>query len=119
MRAFLLSLVILMSFLSTPAWSETMDDLVYRDNLYYKKYTDVPFTGKITGELLFDAGCQAAFQGSMKNGRKVGSWSEYYENGQLMAKGNYSEYGNIDGEWVYYNYNGTLFDKIIYYKNDN
>ena len=26
-----------------------MDDLVERDGLYYKKFTDVPFTGEISG----------------------------------------------------------------------
>ena len=28
---------------------ETMDDLVKREGIYYKKFTDVPFTGKTTG----------------------------------------------------------------------
>tara|TARA_B100001971_G_C18039092_1_gene456659 strand:+ start:145 stop:294 length:150 start_codon:yes stop_codon:yes gene_type:complete len=28
---------------------ETMDDLVERDGLYYKQFTDVPFTGKQLG----------------------------------------------------------------------
>ena len=28
----------------------TMDDLVERDGLHYKKFTDVPFTGKTTGK---------------------------------------------------------------------
>jgi len=29
--------------------SETMDDLVVRDGLYYKKSSDIPFSGEITG----------------------------------------------------------------------
>ena len=28
----------------------TMDHLVERDGVHYKKFTDVPFTGKVTGE---------------------------------------------------------------------
>ena len=28
----------------------TMGDLVLRDGLYYKKFTDVPFTGKVRGK---------------------------------------------------------------------
>ena len=53
MRYLLLSsLVILMSFLGTPVWSETIDDLVERDGLYFKKFTDNPFTGQLNGETL-------------------------------------------------------------------
>ena len=29
---------------------ETMDDLVERDGLYYQKFTNVPFTGEVTGK---------------------------------------------------------------------
>tara|TARA_B110000211_G_scaffold155918_1_gene176759 strand:+ start:342 stop:458 length:117 start_codon:yes stop_codon:yes gene_type:complete len=27
----------------------TLDDLVEREGLYYEKFTDVPFTGEVTG----------------------------------------------------------------------
>ena len=40
--------IIFISLFSSPSWSETWDDLVERDGLFYKKFTDVPFTGKIT-----------------------------------------------------------------------
>ena len=39
------------------------DDLVYREGLYYKKFTDVPFTGEITGQML---------QGQFKKGKEEG-----------------------------------------------
>ena len=39
----------------------TFDDLVEREGIYYKKYTDVPFTGEVTGQK----------QGRLKNGEKV------------------------------------------------
>ena len=38
------------------------DDLVVREGLYFKKFTHVPFTGKVTGES----------QGSFRNGMKHG-----------------------------------------------
>jgi hypothetical protein len=41
--------------------SEAMGDLVYREGLYYKKFSDVPFTEKITGKK----------QGAFKNGKKI------------------------------------------------
>ena len=40
---------------------ETMDDLVITSGLYYKKFTDVPFTGKVTGKE----------QGKIRTGRKL------------------------------------------------
>ena len=56
-----------------------MDDLVIRNGLYYEKFTDVPFTGKITGNK----------QGSFKDGKKNGPWVEYRKNGQLFWNGTY------------------------------
>ena len=29
-----------------------MDDLVKRDDLYFEKFTDVPFPGKVSGKLV-------------------------------------------------------------------
>ena len=47
---FLISLLIV-SLFSYPIWSETMDDLVVREKIYYKKFTSKPFTGNIDEEL--------------------------------------------------------------------
>ena len=74
-----------------------MDDLVKRNDLYYKKFTDVPFTGKVTGQ----------WDGQIKNGKRKGSWIKYYENGQLRVKENYKD-GNPDGLWEYFNEDGSL-----------
>ena len=60
-------------------WEVKFSDLVITDGLHHKKFTDVPFTGKITGNL----------QGSIRNGKKVGPWVEYHENGQLFTKRTY------------------------------
>jgi antitoxin component YwqK of YwqJK toxin-antitoxin module len=38
---------------------------------------------------------------------KNGGWISYYENGQLMYKGNYKN-GKRDGAWISYNEDGTL-----------
>ena len=48
-----------------------MDDLVERNELYFKKFSNVPFTGKISG---IDSG-------RIKNGKKSGEWLYYYKNG--------------------------------------
>jgi hypothetical protein len=61
------------------AFGETMDDLVKRDGLYYKKFSEVPFTGKVTG----------TSQGSFKNGKKNGPWKIYWDSGNLKEKGTF------------------------------
>ena len=83
--------------------SETMKDLVKRDGLWFKKFTEVPFTGKITGKT----------QGSFKNGKKEGNWVSYHDNGQLLEKGNYKN-GKQEGIWILYNTNGEPILKKNY-----
>ena len=80
-----------------------MDDLVEREGIYYQKFTDVPFSGKVTGE----------YQGVIKNGKRDGAWVQYHENGQLMHKGNYKN-GKKEGAWVSYFMNGQLYYKGNY-----
>jgi hypothetical protein len=82
--------------------TESLDfrDLVKRDGLYYKKSTEVPFTGKVTGKK----------QGSFKNGKKDGLWVRYHSNGQLWGKGTYMN-GKRDGSWFWYQDNGELWSK--------
>ena len=69
-------LILFLSFLSSPSWSEnlTIDDLVERDGLYYKRFTDVPFTGVIKS---------GKKQGSFKNGKKEGEWVFYKRDGTV------------------------------------
>ena len=75
-------------------------DLVKRDGLYYKKFTEVPFTGKTTGKI----------QGSFKNGKKHGPWVIYHDNDQLQTKGTWKD-GKKYGPWVTYHDNGQLWTK--------
>lgn len=92
-------------FISTASLAESMDDLVFRDGLYYKKFTDIPFTGKIDDQLR---------KGSMKNGKIVGPWIEYYDNGQIHQKGLLNDNGQYEGLWVVYRNNGQLWSKGEY-----
>ena len=80
----------------TFALGETMDDLVERDGLFYKEFTDVPFTGNITGKT----------RGTIRNGKKNGPWvynwkngQFYWNKGQLWKKGTYRD-GKEEGSWV-------------------
>ena len=78
-------------------------DLVEREGLTYKKFTDVPFTGKVTG----------LSQGKLKNGKKDGPWVGYHKKGQLRNKGTYKN-GKKDGSWVDFWSNGQLWLKGTY-----
>ena len=73
MTKLLATTTLLLTLLVSPILAEalSMDDLVKRDGLYYKKFTDVPFTGEVFGKK----------KGSLKSGKKNGKWTTYYENG--------------------------------------
>ncbi len=98
MKKLTLTLLTCLIFLSpNVVLSETIDDLVERDGIFYKKFSQVPFTGKVTGEQ----------KGSLKNGKREGAWLGYHSNGQLRVKGNYKN-GEFDGAQVRYNRDGTV-----------
>ena len=116
-------LIILSCLLFTfVGWSKTInsDDLIIsnQDGLFYEKFTDVPFTGNVTGER----------QGKISKGKREGEWLFYYESGQLERKVNYKD-GKREGERLNYWDNGQLRSKsnfkdgrkegerLIYHKN--
>jgi antitoxin component YwqK of YwqJK toxin-antitoxin module len=108
---------VLFCLTSSVGWSETWDDLVKRDGIYFKKFTDVPFTGKMDHKgSIKNSKINLYEQGSIKNGKKDGSWVRYYDNGQLWTKGNYKK-GKKEGSWFYYYDHGQLWTKK-HYKND-
>ena len=47
-----LFLVIAIIYISSPSWSETVtiDDLKEKSGFYYKKFSDIPFTGEISSK---------------------------------------------------------------------
>ena len=94
---------ILMSLVALPSWGETMDDLVQRDGIYYKKFSDVPFTGEVEGKS----------QGRVKNGKRDGPWVNYRDDEQLWSKGDFKN-GKKEGFWIYYWENGQLHKKGEY-----
>jgi len=92
-------LIISIFLLSSPTWSETlnMDDLVERNETYYKKFSDIPFIGEISD----------IESGKFVNGKEEGEWLDFFENGQLSSKENYKD-GKEDGLWKKYFENGQL-----------
>ena len=106
MRHILTSMVFVVLLFPSLALGEevTLEDLVEREGIYYKKFTDVPFTGEITDQML---------QGQFKNGKEEGSRVWYHDNGQLFGKGDYKK-GKREGPWVTYLHNGQLVDEGTY-----
>jgi antitoxin component YwqK of YwqJK toxin-antitoxin module len=83
--------------------SVEMKVLVKIDGLYYKKFTDIPFTGTVTGQE----------QGYLKKGKWDGPWTRYYNNGKLETKAAYKE-GKKRGIWIKYDGNGQIEFKRTY-----
>ena len=123
-------LLIIFLFLSSSlSWSKDVsrDDLVKRDGLFYEKFTDMPFTGNVTGKkqgkiiegkpegefLTYYEIRQLKEKVIYKDGKKEGEGLWYYENGQLEEKVNYKE-GVKNGEWLNYYDNGQLVRARIY-----
>ena len=87
-----------------------MDDLVERDGIHYKKFSDVPFTGEVEG---VSGKTKGSAGGRFKNGKREGLWILYHHNGQLRNKGEFKN-GKREGPWVGYHDNGQLSDKGEY-----
>ena len=81
--------------LSFSSFGEAIADLVKRQGFYYKKFSDVPFTGDV----------EELVQGSFKDGLTEGPWVEYHDNGQVWFKGSYRD-GKREGLWIGYYDNG-------------
>jgi len=98
--ALLLLLAMSLTGCGSDVSSISSDDLVYRDDIAYKKFSDVPFSGKVTGK----------GNGLMKNGKKEGAWITYWADGQLMFKGNFKN-GKKEGAYAIYHADGSLNKK--------
>ena len=92
-----------MSLVSSPSWGEDYDNLFRRDGLYYKKFTNTPFTGTSEG----------SGQGYIKDGKKEGPWLIYGRNGGLLSKGYWIE-GKPNSYFWYYWENGMLMSEGLW-----
>jgi len=114
---------------------KTWENLVERKNLYFEKFKNNPFTGKI--ETYWPNG-HLKESGMIKEGKKDHLWEYYHENGkvreiefftlgllngtreqygsggQLYIKATYKD-GKLDGPWIYIDpYDGWLYKKGQY-----
>ena len=107
MKSLTLLLTTLFLFFSPFVWSEevNINDLVKRDGLYYKKFSDEPFTGNVVGLPRGESCCEG--RGRVVNGKREGRWTFWYENGQLLSRINHKN-GKREGLYERYYENGTL-----------
>ena len=123
-------LTICVILFALPTWGETLtvDDLVERNEIYFKKFTNKPFTG--LSETYYQSG-QLKEVGGIVDGKKNGLWKAYYQNGQLdlvvtwvngkrhgITKGYFEKSGNL--QLIERYSNGKLNGKFeTYYENGN
>ena len=90
-------LTIVLCLTSSIVSSETIkeSDLVVRNGILYKKFTNIPFTGSVEGNGVLGG----SEKGTYKAGKKDGVWEEYSSTGALLSKTNYKN-GVLEGEFL-------------------
>ena len=76
MKRFLAPILLLNLLFPALAYGVTMDDLVVREGIHCKKFSNVHFTGKTTGKT----------QGIYKDGKRDGPWVNYNKDGTVSKK---------------------------------
>ena len=106
MKRFLAPILLLTLLFPSLAFGKTIkwEGLIITNGLYFKKFTNVPFTGTVTGKE----------QGKLKDGKKAGLWIEYNSDGRLWKEATYQN--GMKTEWTKYEYhnNGQVRDKFTY-----
>ena len=87
-----------------------MDEIVKRDDTFYRKFSNIPFSGHIES---YHPNGQLKIIGDLSDGKKVGNWIEYYLSGIKKSEGEFSN-GKKDGPWVYYFLNATIKEKQFF-----
>ena len=117
---------VFLSFYSSFVWSEYSSSLVERNGVYYKKFSDIPFTGKVQGRdkgsfinglkegpwVWYDLDGAEIEKGIFKNGKREGTWITFHKN-NILRKINYKN-GEREGYTIVYHHNGQLHTKGIF-----
>ena len=87
-----------------------MDEIVKRDETFYRKFSNIPFSGHIES---YHPNGQLKIIGDLLDGKKVGNWIEYYLSGIKKSEGQFAN-GKKDGPWVYYFLNANIKEKQFF-----
>ncbi len=105
------SIILFFSILITgfSVLSETVGwkDLVEREGLHFKKFSNKPYTGDIKESGSYN------FSGKFKDGKRDGLWLYFFDNGQLKEEFNYKD-GLLNGSTKIYDEGGLLKEKGFY-----
>ena len=87
-----------------------IDEVVKRNNTFYRKFSNIPFSGHIES---YHPNGQLKIIGDFSNGKKVGNWIEYYMSGIKKSEGQFSN-GKKDGTWVHYFLNASIKETQLF-----
>ena len=87
-----------------------MDEVVKRDDIFYRKFSNIPFSGHIQS---YHPNGQLKIVGDLLDGKKVGNWIEYYLSGIKKSEGQFAN-GKKDGPWLYYFLNANIKEKQFF-----
>ena len=87
-----------------------IDEVVKRNNTFYRKFSNIPFSGHIES---YHPNGQLKIIGDFSNGKKVGNWVEYYMSGIKKSEGQFSN-GKKDGTWVHYFLNASIKETQLF-----
>jgi len=91
-----------------------IDDIIERDSVHYKKYSDE----LVNGEVFKMFGSKKVPLGLMKEGKKDGKWTDWYENGQKSFEQTYKD-GELDGLYTAWYKNGQKREEETYKDGEN
>ena len=108
--------------------------LVIKDNLLYKRDSNVPFTGRekaLVQDKIIDYEVKDGYKhgefriynldgtlqisGQLDSNRNVGKWQYFYPNGVIESEGNF-DYDLPDGKWFWYYPDGKKKEEGFYSK---
>ena len=92
-----------------------MDEVVRRDGIFYRKFSNTPFSGHIES---YHPNGQLKIIGKFTDGKKIGNWVEYYISGNKKSEGHFAN-GKKDGAWVYYFLNANIKEKQFFLEGKN
>ena len=107
-RLLLIVLPLLLIFGCSKTISE--ETLIDKDGLKYHPDTNEMYSGKVFKNRM---GGKKEFEGSYKDGKKDGLWTDYHENGQKKSEGNHKD-GKLDGLWTNWYENEQKSSEITY-----
>ena len=105
-----LSTLILMPINKCLSDQKTWENLVERKNLFFEKFKNTPFNGKI--ETYWPNG-HLKETGIIKNGKKHNLWEYYYKNGN-MKETQFFTLGILNGTSEQYGSGGQLYICLLY-----